>query len=398
MPPKKNNQKAGGAGSKVTVDKTFGMKNKGGGAAQRQVKQIQQQQAQQGLNKEALAKQKKKEDEKRMKEEADRRRKIEGELFAVVQPKVPFGSDPKNFTCAYWKAGKCEKGSKCKFAHSNDPGRKTEKKDLYTDMRDGPAAAEEDKTKDTMDTWDQAKLDKVILSKHGNPKSTTDKVCKFFLQAVEDGKYGWFWECPNGGEKCMYKHRLPPGFVLKSQKKELDELAKKTEISLEEFLEAERHKLGTQLTPVTAESFAVWKKERQDKKAAEEEVERKKKEAQAAANKANGLSGREMFTLGSLQQDDEDDDGDDDFDMSKYMKAGWSQERQEEEEQKAQREQWGDDDEDDAEENGGKSADASRPTSGQASPNGESNGDGGVSGAEAGVKKLAVNGDGGSTT
>lgn len=47
---------------------------------------------------------------------------------------------------------------------------------------------------DTMDKWDQAKLDSVILSKHGNPKSTTDKVCKFFLDAVEDGKYGWFWE------------------------------------------------------------------------------------------------------------------------------------------------------------------------------------------------------------
>lgn len=47
---------------------------------------------------------------------------------------------------------------------------------------------------DTMDKWDQAKLDSVILSKHGNPRSTTDKVCKFFLQAVEDGKYGWFWE------------------------------------------------------------------------------------------------------------------------------------------------------------------------------------------------------------
>lgn len=264
-------------------------------------------------------------------------------------------------------------------------------------MRDGPGGegGEDDKKTDTMDKWDQAKLDKVILSKHGNPKSTTDKVCKFFLQAVEDGKYGWFWECPNGGEKCMYKHRLPPGFVLKSQKKELDELAKKTEISLEEFLEAERHKLGTQLTPVTAESFAVWKKERQDKKAAEEEIAQKKKEAQAAANKANGLSGREMFTLGSLQQDEDEEDDDDDFDMAKYMKAGWSQERQEEEEQ--QRQQWSDDED----ENGGGAADGENgKASGQASPNGHG-GNGaadGVDGAEAGVKKLSVNGDGGSAT
>lgn len=228
-------------------------------------------------------------------------------------------ADPKMYVCAYWKAGRCEKGSKCKFAHSNEPGRKTDKKDIYTDMREGEegeGGADDEKKKDTMDKWDLAKLDSVILSKHGNPKSTTDKVCKFFLQAVEDGKYGWFWECPNGGEKCMYKHRLPPGFVLKAQKKELDELAKASEISLEEFLETERHKLGTQLTPVTVESFAKWKQDRVDKKVAEEELAKKKKEAQAAANKANGLSGRDMFTLGTLV-DDEDDDEDDGNAVSK---------------------------------------------------------------------------------
>lgn len=50
-----------------------------------------------------------------------------------------------------------------------------------------------------MDKWDQDKLDQVIISKHGNPKSTTDKVCKFFLEAVEDGKYGWFWDVSNLG-------------------------------------------------------------------------------------------------------------------------------------------------------------------------------------------------------
>ena len=40
------------------------------------------------------------------------------------------------------------------------------------------------------------KLRQVVLSKHGNPKTTTDKVCKFFVDAVENGKYGWFWTCP----------------------------------------------------------------------------------------------------------------------------------------------------------------------------------------------------------
>jgi hypothetical protein len=64
-----------------------------------------------------------------------------------------------------------------------------------------------------MDTWDENKLRDVVLSKHGNPRTTTEKVCKYFIEAVENQKYGWFWTCPNGGDKCMYRHALPPGYV-----------------------------------------------------------------------------------------------------------------------------------------------------------------------------------------
>lgn len=60
------------------------------------------------------------------------------------------------------------------------------------------------------------------------------QVCKYFLEAVEKGLYGWFWSCPNG-PKCIYRHALPPGFVLKKkQEKEI-----KDEISFEEFIETE---------------------------------------------------------------------------------------------------------------------------------------------------------------
>jgi hypothetical protein len=63
-------------------------------------------------------------------------------------------------------------------------------------------------------------------------------------------------ECP-AGEKCIYRHALPPGFVLKSQKKK-DESEDKS-LSIEEFLEVERHKLDQKkLTPITKESFAAW--------------------------------------------------------------------------------------------------------------------------------------------
>ena len=49
-----------------------------------------------------------------------------------------------------------------------------------------------------MDTWDEDKLRSVVSAK-GNPRTTTDIVCKYFVEAIETQKYGWFWECPNGG-------------------------------------------------------------------------------------------------------------------------------------------------------------------------------------------------------
>ena len=51
-------------------------------------------------------------------------------------------------------------------------------------------------------------------------------------------RFGWFWQCPNG-DSCQYRHALPPGFVLKSQKKALEEAERANTISLEEFLEVE---------------------------------------------------------------------------------------------------------------------------------------------------------------
>ena len=55
------------------------------------------------------------------------------------------------------------------------------------------------------------------------------------MEAIEKGLYGWFWVCPNGGDKCIYKHCLPPGFVLKKKQ----EKEQKDEISIEEFIEEE---------------------------------------------------------------------------------------------------------------------------------------------------------------
>jgi len=184
------------------------MKNKKGGAAQKQIRQIQQATASA-----KTPEQKKKEAEKLQREKekkaAEDARKEAAELFKPVQvQKVPFGVDPKTVLCQFFKKGHCDKGRKCKFSHDLAVERKTEKKSLYTDSRE---AEKEEKEQDKMDDWDEEKLRKVVLSKHGNPRTTTDKVCKYFIEAVENQKYGWFWVCPNGGDKCMYKHSLPPG-------------------------------------------------------------------------------------------------------------------------------------------------------------------------------------------
>ncbi|PSR72336.1 hypothetical protein PHLCEN_2v11784 [Hermanssonia centrifuga] len=167
-----------------------------------------------------------------------------------------------------------------------------------------------------MDTWDDEKLQKVVLSKGGNPRTTTDIVCKYFIQAIESEKFGWFWECPNG-ENCQYRHALPPGFMLKSQRKAAEEAEKANTISLEEFLEVERHKLGSNLTPVTPESFAKWKQTRMNKKQAEEEAVKKAKDTQAAAGKNSGMSGRDLFTYNPEWFEDEEDE-EDEWDLAKY--------------------------------------------------------------------------------
>ncbi|KAI0719382.1 hypothetical protein C8T65DRAFT_636526 [Cerioporus squamosus] len=311
MPPKKQQQ---ASGSKVKEDKTFGMKNKNRSArVQKEVATIQKQQALAGKSRAALEKEKEKAMREKAKLEEEKRKKEEAALLKPVQTqKVPFGVDPKTVLCVFFKAGNCEKGNKCKFSHDVNVGRKVEKKNLYEDSR-------EDKMKDTMENWDEEKLRNVVLSKSGNPRTTTDIVCKFFIQAIETEKYGWFWECPNG-ESCHYRHALPPGFVLKSQKKALEDAEKANAISLEEFLEVERHKLGPNLTPVTPETFAKWKRTRMDKKLAEEEALRKAKDDKHAAGKNSGMSGRDLFTYNPEWFEDDDEPEEDEWDLAKYRK------------------------------------------------------------------------------
>ncbi|UKZ46759.1 hypothetical protein TrVGV298_000968 [Trichoderma virens] len=308
MPPKKE-KPAGGkkpSAAKLVEDRTFGMKNKKGAQAQKQIQQMTANLKGSGSAEERKKAAEKAQREKEKKAAEDAKRETAALLNKPAQiQKVPFGVDPKTVVCIFYKKGDCEKGKKCKFAHDLSVERKTEKKNLYTD---GRQEEEEKKKQETSADWTEEQLMKVVLSKKGNQKTTTDKVCKFFIQAIEDGKYGWFWICPNGGDKCMYKHALPPGFVLKTKEQRaaekalLDKSPLKT-LTLEDFLESERHKLTGTLTPVTPETFAKWKKERLDKKAAEEQ-----------ARKAKDNTGRALFESGKWRDDDSEADSEDEDD------------------------------------------------------------------------------------
>lgn len=206
--------------------------------------------------------------------------------------------------------------------------RKAEKRSIYVDAR------EVERDGETMENWDEDKLAEVVDKKHAEHNLKTNAttiICKYFLEAVEKSLYGWFWECPNGA-KCIYRHALPAGYVLKKDKKKDD---KKDEISLEELIETERSALGANTTKVTLESFLSWKKRKIEEKKQAQIEEEKKKMKDFKSGKQFGISGREMFSFNpdlvydnSMEDDEatfdfvrEKDENEDDFkevDFSAY--------------------------------------------------------------------------------
>jgi hypothetical protein len=137
-------------------------------------------------------------------------------------------------------------------------------------------------------------LESVVEQKRGgNMNAPTKIVCKYFLEAIEQKKYGWFWECPNGGDKCQYQHCLPPGFVLQTKSKKNEDEDYEEPTPIEEIIEEERNALTTR-TPLTKELFMKWKEEKMKK----EEEQNKLDEAQRQQDIKSGKamrSGREMF-------------------------------------------------------------------------------------------------------
>ncbi|KAI3362808.1 hypothetical protein L3Q82_001858 [Scortum barcoo] len=283
-----------------TQDKTFGLKNKKGAKQQKFIKNVTQQvkYGQQSARQAAQA------DAEKSTKKGDKKKELEelNELFkpVVAAQKVSKGVDPKSVLCAFFKQGQCTKGDKCKFSHDLSMERKCEKRSVYVDERD------EELEKDTMENWDEKKLEEVVNKKHGEAekkKAKTQIVCKYFLDAIENNKYGWFWVCPGGGDNCMYRHALPPGFVLKKDKKKEE---KEEEISLEELIENERAALGPDVTRITLETFLAWKKRKRQEKVDKARAEMEKKKADFKAGKSLVVSGREVFEFRPELVDDDD--------------------------------------------------------------------------------------------
>lgn len=190
--------------------------------------------------------------------------------------------DQKTQLCPMFKAGMCEKGKRCKMSHTlTATEAKTADIDIYSDPRQKKVGMMPD----------------------------TIITCKHFLEAVEKELYGFNWVCPNKGEKCEYRHMLPPGYVLNRDKGE-EGKEEEGALTLEERIEEERAALQSDnLTPVTPESFAAWKERRAAKRQAELEAKIKAEESKGRKDKGQMafMSGKALFTYDpSLFKDDED--------------------------------------------------------------------------------------------
>jgi len=266
---------------KIKIDKTFGLKNKKGRSNAQYVQNMKK-------NQEAADRRGKK---KSRIEAFKEKQKLQSEFWGdgggplIIKKKIE--GDPKEILCEYFKQGKCKKNFRCKFSHDLCIEQKVRQRKA--------AAAKEAALNKTMDDMTQMELQDVIRRKLRKQDNQTDIVCNYFLDALEARHYGMRWKCPNG-PLCKYRHALPKGWKLKDPSATKESIVRE---SLEETLENMRKEFAhrTDLTPVTAETFAAWKLKRAQE--TEEEAQRKIIEAtqkKVKLTKAQRqLSGRQLF-------------------------------------------------------------------------------------------------------
>ena len=246
---------------------------------------------------------------KNAQKEADEEKKILAELYGqgisatAKTNKDDEGDGEKKKICPFFKAGVCDKGRKCKFSHEMDDLEKAKQLNIYMDPRDAQKNQDQEEDKDTIKNWDTKKLEEVVnfnARKYENTNKPTDIVCKHFLDAIEKKVYGWFWVCPNGGYKCIYRHALPQGYVMKRDLDAIKGDIEEDRERLEDLIDKEIYNLDRQkLTPVTHDRFLEWKKKRMERKNKEHE-EKLKKELMEAGHKTKFnkvMSGKSLFVF-----------------------------------------------------------------------------------------------------
>jgi hypothetical protein len=310
-----SNKQTAAAKTKVVEDKTFGLKNKNKSKkVQNYVREVTKAADQTFTDKK---KQKELDDAKAKKEARKKNKEEMAELFkvAIIQPKVPFGVDPKTIACAFFKAGQCKKkGDACKFSHDQEIcfGRKKAVNnaiDLTCDVKS------KKKEEEGPPITDPEELKKAIEKKAAQMKCETHIICKHFLAAIEKKQYGWFWQCPDNmnGNECKYRHALPEGYVFKKDaKKGEDEDDDGT--TLEERLDEMRRGMGAGSMLVTKDTFTAWKEAREAKKA--EEMAKSEAAAQKTYKRGGKttLTGRQLFEFdASIFVDDIDASGGDTY-------------------------------------------------------------------------------------
>ncbi|EPR60241.1 putative zinc finger (C-x8-C-x5-C-x3-H)-2 [Toxoplasma gondii GT1] len=303
MPPKKKDAKAERGmqkaaereKQKIVEDKTFGLKNKNKSkAVQKYIKGVQQQvKGPMKGGEQALVAKKKEEQE--MKKRTAQQQALLASLFKGTENVKKIAEDS------------CTVGT-----YDPKASKEGQKINLYTDQRQ--------QKMETMDDWDQEKLEQVIKTKHtrGNEQNATEIICKHFLDAVEKRQYGWFWTCPNGGDACRYRHCLPPGYVLKRDQpvQEVDE-----EEPIEVIVERERAALPAGGTPVTLETFTAWKEKKEQERIAAVEAQRQAEAKKGGNRGLHVLTGRDLFQYDpSLFVDDEGAAGEADYEEDE---AAW---------------------------------------------------------------------------
>ena len=171
-------------------------------------------------------------------------------------------------SCAHFlKQDAREKGDECEFSHDLNVAFNQGNMDIYTDLRD---------VKNKMDNEVNKIAEEKEKKRSKVPQSNI--ICKFFLDAVQRKVYGWKWECPNGDE-CHYKHCLPKGYVITTNKDKMqEEMSIDDYINLEEQIDSERERISKSGTPVNDNTFIEWKKKRDAfRKQGKEDEEKKRK-------------------------------------------------------------------------------------------------------------------------